>query len=102
MNTLIVIGLMLAIMLVSIFFGEDGGLRNDPHSAVAWAILLIGATIAEFYLIFIRGHTLSNQMQFWIHGERTITGLIMFGFWVWLTIHFVVEPVVSVARKWLG
>ncbi len=74
---------------------------NDPHSAAAWVILFTGAAIAEFYLIFVRGHTLSNQMQFWIHGEYKITGLIMFAFWVWLTVHFVVEPVVSVAVRFL-
>lgn len=101
MSTFIVVGLMLAIMLVSLLWGGDGGLRNDPHSAAAWAILLIGATIAEFYLIFVRDHTLSQQMQFWIHGNETITGLIMFAFWVWLTVHFVVEPIVTVASRLL-
>ncbi len=100
-STLIVIAVMILIVAISLIGGSGGELRNDSHSAWAWAILLLAAGVAELYLIFVRGHTLSNQMQWWIHGQQTITGLIMFGFWVWLTIHFVVEPVVSVASAFL-
>ncbi len=92
---------MLAIIGISLWTGSGGELKNDTHSQIAWTILLLGAVIAELYLIIFRNHTLSNQMQWWIHGNETITGLIMFAFWVWLTVHFVVEPVVSVASKLL-
>ena len=89
---IIVLVTMIVIMVVSFVWGRGSELRDDPHSDIAWAILFIVAATAEVYLIVVRNHTLSNQMQFWAReGWRGQVAII---FWAWFTYHVVLEPVI--------
>ena len=88
----IVVGIMVGIMVISIVAGRGAELRDDPHSDIAWAILFVGAAVAEIYLIVFRDHTLSNQMQFWAReGWRGQVAII---FWVWFSYHVILEPLI--------
>lgn len=99
MSTYIVLGVMIGIFAISLF-GSGGGVRTDSHSQWAWAILFIGAVIAEIYLVSVRGHTLSNQMSWWINfGSSKIVSTIMFVFWTWLSWHFIGQPAVMAVRN---
>ena len=88
----IVLVIMVGIMVISIVAGRGGELRDDPHSDIAWVILFIGAGVAEVYLIVVRDHTLSNQMQFWAReGWRGQVAII---FWAWFGYHIIIEPLI--------
>ncbi len=88
----IVLVIMIGIMVISIVAGRGAELRDDLHSDIAWAILFIAAATAEVYLIVVRNHTLSNQMQFWAReGWRGQVAII---FWAWFTYHVVLEPLI--------
>ena len=88
----IVLVIMVGIMVISIVAGRGGELRDDPHSDIAGVILFIGAAVAEVYLIVVRDHTLSNQMQFWAReGWRGQVAII---FWAWFSYHIIIEPLI--------
>lgn len=83
---------MIAIMIISIVWGRGAELRNDLHSDIAWVVLFAMAAVAEIYLIIFRGHTLSNQMQFWAReGWRGQVAII---FWAWFSYHVIIEPLI--------
>jgi len=89
---LVVLTVMMGILLASVFGSGGGDLKTDPHSQVAWVIVMVVVVVAEFYLIVARDHTLSGQMQYWVRHSRV--GTLMIVFWGYLLYHFAIEPLV--------
>jgi len=74
-------------------------MRTDKHSVLAWIVLGVIALIFEGYLYFIRDHTLSEQMRYWIRNAKLGSGLVIF--WAWLLYHFTFEPIIRFIKKLL-
>lgn len=88
------------ILIASILFGGRGSLKTESLSEWSWVALLGFALVLEVLLIVDKDHTLSNQMQWWVQRAR-LSGFFVV-FWVWLTYHFILEPVVRLIKSRFG
>ena len=75
-------------------------MRSDEHSTIAWVVLAVFVIIVEAYLWIVRDHTFSEQMRYWIRYSKLGSVLVMF--WIWVTYHFVIEPIVRYTAKLFG
>ena len=83
------------IMVISIF-GGSGAVGDEPASQWAWAVLMVMVLVGEVILLVFFRHTFSNQMMWWIGHSRL--GVFKAVFWIFITYHFVFQPVVNAAR----
>ena len=93
----IITAIAMGIVMVMSIFGGSGTVREEPASEWAWAVTMVIVLILEVILILLFRHTLSNQMMWWV--TRGPLGVFKAVFWIFITYHFIFQPVVNAARS---